>query len=151
MLRNSAEAEDATQETFLRVHKYFGGLDPTRPVAPWVSSIAYRECLKRLHEVARAPSTVEDIEEPGRFGAGEGDALPTDVAEHGEEAGLLRTSLASLAAQDRAILHLHYWEGLSTSEVSQAVDMPVGTVKIRLFRARNRLRELLEPSFQEVW
>jgi RNA polymerase sigma-70 factor (ECF subfamily) len=144
VLRNRSEADDATQETFVRVHKYFDRFDPTRPIEPWLSSIAYNVCLRRLQGVAKAPVlSSETLDIPS------GEASQEEGLASGEEAGLLKESLSALAAMDRAILHMHYWQGLSTVEVAEAVDMPVNTVKVRLFRARNKLRELLSPKLAE--
>lgn len=143
MLRNPAEAEDASQETFMRVYKYFDRYDPTRPIEPWLSSVAYNVCLQRLAKTKKVPEGADgswDLPDSSEGGTG----TEARVARR-EAAGLLEGALGSLAAQDRAILHMHYWQGFSTSEVSRATDMPVNTIKTRLFRARNRLREFLTP------
>jgi RNA polymerase sigma-70 factor, ECF subfamily len=149
MLRNQAEAEDASQETFLRVHKYFDRFDTTRPVEPWISSIAYNVCLRRLKGVARTSTKEADTEGLTSPEEAQGFDRMEDGAASREEASLLQVGLASLAAQDRAILHMHYWQGMSTAEVSEAVDMPANTVKIRLFRARGKLRKVLGPLMGE--
>jgi RNA polymerase sigma-70 factor (ECF subfamily) len=149
VLRNAAEADDATQETFVRVHRYFDRFDSSRPIEPWLSSIAYNVCLRRLQGVARAPVPSEQAEEMAVECDEEAPSLQEGDLGRGEEASLLQRSLEELAAMDRAILHMHYWQGLNTVEVAEAVDMPVNTVKVRLFRARNKLRELLAPELEE--
>jgi len=149
MLRNSTEAEDAAQETFIRVHKYFGTFDPTRPVEPWLSSIAYNVCLQRLQRAAKRRTQEAEPERMTSPEEAQGASRLENGAVRNEAASLLREGLSSLAAQDRAILHMHYWQGLSTAEVSQATDMPVNTVKIRMFRARGKLRDVLGPMLKE--
>jgi len=145
MLRNESEAEDACQETFMRVYRFFSRYDATRPIEPWLSRIAYNVCLQRLQRIGGTPrgGTDPDMTSGPQTG-GEGGAAENGIARK-ETASLLDEALSTLAAQDRAILHMHYWQGFTTAEVSEATDMPVNTVKVRLFRARNRLREFLTP------
>ena len=144
VLHSSGEAEDASQEVFLRMHRSIGTYDPTRTMAPWVARTAYHVSLRRLETTARrtdAPTgsdelaTVED----------EGARSPEQQVEAKEAGALLARALDGLAAQDRVLLDLRYREGLSDAEVSEATGMPVNTVKTRIFRARGRLREWLAP------
>lgn len=144
MLRDGAEAEDVSQEVFLRMHRSFDGYDPTRPLAPWVSRTTYHACLRRLQASARKAGRLE--REPSLAAGVDPDApSPEQAAEAGEAAALLARAVEELPAQDRALLDLRYREGLSDAEVSEATGMPVNTVKTRLFRARARLRGWLAP------
>lgn len=144
MLRDGAEAEDVSQEVFLRMHRSFEGYDPTRPLAPWVSRTTYHACLRRLQSSARRARRLE--REPSLSGDFDPDARsPEQSAEASEAAALLARAVEELPAQDRALLDLRYREGLSDAEVSEATGMPVNTVKTRLFRARARLRGWLAP------
>jgi RNA polymerase sigma-70 factor (ECF subfamily) len=143
MLRDGAEAEDVSQEVFLRMHRSFESYDPTRPLAPWIARTTYHACLRRLESAARrsvsgdpeALSAVPDELRPS----------PEDAAASGEASALLLRALDDLPAQDRALLDLRYQEGLSDAEVAEAAGMPVNTVKTRLHRARGRLRGWLAP------
>jgi RNA polymerase sigma-70 factor (ECF subfamily) len=146
MLRSQSEAEDASQEVFLRIHKAFETYDPTRPLTPWVSRITYNVCLQRLRKVKREgpranPETLDRMEN--------GRALPEDEAAGREATGLLLDALDQLSAQDQALLTLRYREGLSDSEVAEAVGMPVNTVKTRIFRARSTLKKRLAPMLRD--
>ncbi len=136
MLRNSSEAEDASQEVFLRMHRSFHTFDSTRPMSPWVARTAYHVCLRRLESAARKPVEPDAVEEA---------RSPEQAAASQEAASLLARALQDLPAQDRALLDLRYREGLSDAEVSEATGMPVNTVKTRIFRARARLRGWLAP------
>jgi RNA polymerase sigma-70 factor (ECF subfamily) len=144
MLRSESEAEDATQEVFLRMHRSFDTFDPTRPMTPWVARAAYNACLRRLeqsrrrHPASGEPEELEAIEDTAR-------PNPEQEAERQEALGFLSRALAELPAQDRALLDLRYREGLSDAEVAEATGMPVNTVKTRIFRARARLRAWIAP------
>jgi RNA polymerase sigma-70 factor (ECF subfamily) len=143
MLRDGAEAEDVSQEVFLKMHRSFDTHDPTRPLAPWVARIAYHACLRRLEGAARRelagdPEALEAVpDERGR--------TPEQAVQGGEASALLLRALHDLPAQDRALLDLRYREGLSDAEVSEATGMPVATVRTRMFRSRARLRGWLAP------
>ena len=144
MLRDGAEAEDVSQEVFVRMHRSFDGYDPTRPLAPWVARTTYHAALRRLQAAARRPALLEregslpDEADPAA-------TSPEQEAEASQAAALLAQAVGELAAQDRALLDLRYREGLSDSEVSEATGMPVNTVKTRIFRARAKLRAWLAP------
>ncbi len=143
MLGSGAEAEDACQEAFLRMHRSIDSFDGTRPLAPWISRIAYHVCLRRLERAAGQPRTGLAEEELAALPDGGRD--PERRVAPSEEDALLDRFLGELAAQDRALLLLRYREGLSDSEVAEATGMNIGTVKTRLHRARAWLRERLAP------
>jgi len=143
MLRDGAEAEDASQEVFLRMHRSFDTYDATRPLTPWVSRTTYHACLRRLQSAARRAGGTE--RESSLAVAADGARSPEQSAAANEAVAMLARAMEDLPAQDRALLDLRYREGLSDAEVSEATGMPVNTVKTRLFRARARLRAWLAP------
>lgn len=126
--RDPAEAEDAVQEAFLRAHRALHRFDPARPFGPWILTIAARRALTRARRRRRdAPlEAAAAAAEP---------AAP-------REAGL-SDALDELSPADRAILVLKYKEGLSVSEIARALDIGEPAVKVRLFRARERLMKRL--------
>lgn len=148
MLRDGAEAEDVSQEVFLRMYRSFGTYDATRPLAPWVSRTTYNACLRRLQTSARRAGQLE--REPSlAIEADPAAPSPEQSAAAGEAAALLARAVGELPAQDRALLDLRYREGLSDADVSEATGMPVNTVKTRIFRARAKLRAWLGPHLSE--
>lgn len=148
MLRDGAEAQDASQEVFLRMHRSFDSYDPTRPLAPWVSRTTYHACLRRLQASGRRAGMLEQ-EEALLVHADPAAPSPEQAAAASEAAALLARAVEELPAQDRALLDLRYREGLSDAEVSEATGMPVNTVKTRLFRARAKLRGWLGPRLTQ--
>jgi len=149
MLRNKQEAEDASQEVFMRVHRSINSHDPTRPLAPWLTKITYNICLKRI---SRKRQTTEkeielyddDIPEGGNEKTPEIEMTGKQMATH-----VLR-ALDRLSAQDRALVAMRYSEEFTDSEIAESTNMPVGTVKTRLHRARGKLRKILAPYIREV-
>jgi RNA polymerase sigma-70 factor, ECF subfamily len=148
MLRDGAEAEDVSQEVFLRMHRSFDRYDPTRPLAPWVARTTYNACLRRLETAPRRaladdPEVLDAIPDDRA-------RSPEDGAASGEASAMVLRALEDLPAQDRALLDLRYREGLSDAEVAEATGMPVNTVKTRIFRSRARLRGWLAPLLRRT-
>jgi RNA polymerase sigma-70 factor (ECF subfamily) len=147
VLGRGAEAEDAGQEALLNMHRGFSTFDPTRPLNPWVARIAYNTSIRHLKR----------RNAPGQAGYAEADftALPDDrgpsperVTAHRQSSALVAQALARLDPRDRVLVTLTYQEGLSNAEVAEAMEMPIGTVKTRLHRARGTLRRWLRPRLR---
>ncbi|NNF99458.1 MAG: RNA polymerase sigma factor [Desulfobacteraceae bacterium] len=149
MLINDRDAEDVSQEVFLRVHRYISGYDPTRPLAPWLARITYNSCLKRLpriQQIARNETPLEDYD-PVDDRQSSNPAYEVGAADTRRQ---VSAALDRLSAQDRALLVLRYREGFTDSEIAESTRMPVGSVKSRLHRARGKLRKMLAPLFKEI-
>jgi RNA polymerase sigma-70 factor (ECF subfamily) len=149
MLRNKQDAEDASQEVFMRVNRSINSHDPIRPLAPWLTKITYNVCLKRISRRSRTTEKEvefyeDDIPEEENKNTPETHMTGNQVTTH-----VLR-ALDQLSAQDRALVAMRYTEGFTDSEIAESTNMPVGTVKTRLHRARGRLRKILAPYIREV-
>jgi RNA polymerase sigma-70 factor (ECF subfamily) len=136
----SSIADELAAETFATAFRSWDRLDPGRPVRPWLYGIAanlvrhhWRKERRMLRAYARTgvdPVLVEDDAAVERVDAG---IKQRDLAE----------AIAALRPVEREILLLHAWAELSDAEIAGALDLPVGTVKSRLSRARARLRNQL--------
>jgi RNA polymerase sigma-70 factor (ECF subfamily) len=124
-------AEDAAQEAALRAWRYRerGGREPDRPGA-WLGRIAQREALRLV-----ARPRLEPLEGIDPSGPSHDDDVARRLA--------VERALAGLPTADRALLHAHYVEDLTCAQVAQRFGLPVGTVKVRLYRLRGRLRGVL--------
>ncbi len=143
-----AAAEDLLAQTFLVAFETRGRYDTGRPDAlPWLYGIA----TNVLHRARR--DEVRHHRALARTGVGEDVACPADrVAERLDAraaTAALADALAALSAGDRDVLLLVAWGGLGQDEVARALDLPLGTVKSRLHRARARLRAAL-PTPEET-
>lgn len=137
------DAEDITQETFLRAYRSLKRFDPTRPLRPWLLSIAANLAKNRHRSAARylAALTRSLRAEPT-------DSL--DVEKHAaqnQDAGQLWKAVRRLNADDQQIIYLRFFLDLSTVEAAQALDVAEGTVKSRLNRAVGRLRAVIKNDF----
>jgi RNA polymerase sigma-70 factor (ECF subfamily) len=138
-----ASAEDAVQETFLRLHQYAGQFDARREFRPWLYSIAANWARDVLR--TRVRRTTVSLQSPVR--GGEGDAcelltlLPADASpperrmETAEVCGRVQSVLAAMPRHLRQILHLAYFEQYGYQQIAEVVGIPLGTVKSRLHAA----------------
>lgn len=132
LLGREDAAADAVQEAWIGVVRGLGRLsDPARFPA-WSYAIVTRRCRDIQRRDARAPDLERDVEtaDPG---AGDLDAAHD-----------LKRALAKLAPDHRAALALFYRDGFTGAEIAEALGLPLGTVKTRLFHARRALRRYFE-------
>lgn len=111
--------------------------EKVRHVGAWIRQIAMREALRVLERSARRPIPMEEL--PGPAETDEGVDRLQDRLE-------LTEMLSSFTTLDRALVLLRYVADMSQPEVATALDMPEGTVKVRLHRIRQRLRSELENT-----
>jgi RNA polymerase sigma-70 factor (ECF subfamily) len=137
MLANDEDASDAAQETMVKVLRHLEQYDPTRSFTTWVFGIARNTCIDEHRRRAR-----RSFDEPGDLV----DPAPSPIArvvEH-ERSGILLDALASLPEMYREILVLYHFEHLKYHEIAEVLDLPIGTVMNRIFRARKKLRSGFE-------
>jgi len=142
LVRNREEAEDLTQETFLRAYRSLGRFDTTRPFKSWVYKIATNAGLNALRSRRRRGITVP-LE--GHDGSPQ-HSRETPRREMRDE---LEHAMAGLPPQPAMLIHLHYQEGMSIREAADVVGMNEGSAKVALHRARKRLRELIVEARRE--
>jgi len=136
ILHERGEAEDLSQETFLRAHSRLNTFDVNRPFGPWIRRVAANLCLNHLESLK--PETEFDEERDAAEGAG-----PEAVVEVRERGEQIRAALASLPARFRVVIELRHYQGLSYDEISAELNIPLSDVKSHLFRARKLLAEKL--------
>jgi RNA polymerase sigma factor (sigma-70 family) len=131
-------AAETMQDVWLRILRGIGRLrDPAR-LRAWLFGIARRAVMDRLREKFAAPPHA-DIDVAGIAG-------PPDPGDGSEAIGVMHEELARLPVIEREALVLFYLQELSLAELSEVIGVPIGTVKSRLFRARQLLRRQLESK-----
>ena len=136
-LGDRGRAEDAVQETFASIWRSAGSYRRERgPGAPWLYAVARNAIVDRRRTLGAPPA--EAVEEAS------GDAGPDERAESSWTAWRVHRALAELPEQERRLIELAYWGGLSQSEIADFLDIPLGTVKTRTRSALSRLADVLE-------
>jgi RNA polymerase sigma-70 factor (ECF subfamily) len=136
-LGDRGRAEDAVQETFASIWRSAGSYRRERgPGAPWLYAVARNAIVDRRRALGPVPA--EPVDEPS------GDAGPDERAESSWTAWRVHRALGELPEQERKLVELAYWGGLSQSEIAEFVGIPLGTVKTRTRSALSRLADALE-------
>ena len=146
ILRSPADAEDAVQDVWLQVWKRSATYDASRgTVGAWLVMSARSRALDRWRSKAsrsRAEGAVDAAEQMAK------PEDPTTRAASGQVGARVREALAQLQPQQRQVLEIAYFEGLSQTEIAERVQAPLGTVKSWTRQGLTRLRELVPL---EVW
>ncbi|MFN8091299.1 MAG: sigma-70 family RNA polymerase sigma factor [Vicinamibacteria bacterium] len=148
LLGDGEEARDVAQEVFLQVYRTLGRFEGRSSLKTWIYRIVVNQCHNRRrfwHRRGRDREEAldEGLAAPDRVGGGAWQASPYQQAVAGERARRVQRALLGLRFDQRTVLVLREIEGLSCEEVAGALGIPEGTVKSRLSRAREALRERL--------
>jgi RNA polymerase sigma-70 factor (ECF subfamily) len=139
MLRDRSRAEDAVQETFASIWRSAPSYRPERgPGAPWLYAVARNAIVDRAR--ARSEPAVEAPDQESH------DAGPGERAEASWTSWRIHRALEELPDNERKVIELAYWSGLSQSEVAEYLGIPLGTVKTRTRAALGRLADQLEEE-----
>lgn len=151
MVRHPEDARDLCQETFMRVYVNLHQYRHESPLKHWIGRIAYSIALRHLQ---RQKTPVGEA-----LAHGEATPLPDDMADEFDFsaacddlaiAARLRSAIEELPPLPRMLLTLYHLDDIPIPEIAQITGLPVGTIKSHLYRARLRLRELLEPISGEL-
>jgi RNA polymerase sigma-70 factor (ECF subfamily) len=135
-------AEDVTQDTFASVWRSASRYDPARgKAASWLYTVARNAIVDGLRR--RPPPTVENPPDVPSADPG-----PQDAAESEWVSWRVHRAVESLPEQERTLVELAYWSGLSQSEIADYVGVPLGTVKTRTRAALRRLADELEDELR---
>jgi RNA polymerase sigma-70 factor (ECF subfamily) len=138
---NAADAEDAAQEAFVNAYYGLRRFRSGAPFRPWLLRIVVNEARTRRSSAARRGLLAERA--LAASPSGEAAPSPEDAAEAGAFRAQLMAALRRLRNDDRLILAYKFFFDLSEAEMATALDCPKGTVKSRLSRALDRLRQVL--------
>jgi RNA polymerase sigma-70 factor (ECF subfamily) len=134
MLGDRGLCEEATQQTFLRAWQAAAGFDASRELGPWLATIARRVAIDmHRREAIRTAVPLESVtaDDAGLVEQPATDAL-LDVWE-------VRQAIAELPSEQREVVRLQHFEGLTHEQIAARLGVPVGTVKSRSHRAHRRL------------
>ena len=147
LLGDSAEAEEAAQEAFVRAYRSLGRFDERRPFRPWLMRITANLAKNRRRSLARQWARLERLVrgDPERVQGASWRDFPVSSPE--ASAQMLWQAVRRLGHADQEVLYLRYFLELDEAETAAAIRVPAGTVKSRLHRARRRLRAIVEAEY----
>jgi RNA polymerase sigma-70 factor (ECF subfamily) len=149
VLHDSSDAEEVLQEVFLQVWNQAGRYDPARSsVSTWLVLITRSRSIDRLRNrrVVDKAVTAAQHEKPVTHTSpeGMGDVLMLERRER------LRTEMEALPAEQREVLELAFYRGLTQREIAETTGIPLGTVKTRTLLAMKKLRSALQSEIEEL-
>jgi RNA polymerase sigma-70 factor (ECF subfamily) len=141
LLGDPDDAQDAAQETFIRAFYALGRFDDSRPLRPWLMSIAAHQASNRRRSLGRYFAALT------RFSR---EAELTDPEPAGDESGLLWQAVRQLKPDFQRAIYLRYFLDLPEADMAAALGVAPGTVKSRLHRALEALRAVIDRDFPEL-
>ncbi len=147
VLRDREDAEDVVQEAFLRLWRQGDEVDPDR-VAGWLARVIHNLCIDqtRRRKVVRThfgrpdPDAAAELHVEGPLGDPEW-ALRLDQRQQ-----LILDAMATLSAETRSVMMMHYFQGMKLQEIAEALGKTVSALKVQVHRARRSLRAVLEAD-----
>lgn len=147
MVRDAALAEDLSQEVFVKAFRSLASYDPSRKFSSWLFKIAHNTAIDQLR---RRTLDTEPLEGDGEEDPGPAHTLhsplsetPEALSQRGELRAAIEGAIEGLRPEYREVVLLRFQEGMSYEEIVEITELPLGTVKTFLHRARKQLAELL--------
>lgn len=142
---STADAEDLVQDVLIKLFSRSSELTSIRDLAPWLGRVLYNQFIDDVRRYGRQPlKLVHDGAEVDELQAT--DANPEQSMVRANDSQRLHNALAQLSEAHRVVLVLHDVEGYTTKEIEELTGTGQGTLKSRLHRARQRLRDLLKKD-----
>ena len=149
-IRDPAEVEDVTQEAFIKAYRALPAFRGDSAFYTWLYRIGINTAKNYLMAMGRRAPTSTEVEAEEAEGFEEGEQLrdintPESVLLSNEIAETVNRTIEALPEELRRAIQMREIEGMSYEDIAQAMDCPIGTVRSRIFRAREAIAEQLRP------
>ncbi|MFH7320715.1 RNA polymerase sigma factor [Desulfurivibrio sp. D14AmB] len=148
-VKDEEEAKDLTQDIFITVHRTLGSLRDEDKFSAWLYQLALNHCRNRYKRLQRRgffrSRSLDDPDSPLHLTSGE---TPEGLLGQQDQDQLVRKAIASLSEAEKEVILLRDIEGMSYDEIGTILEIPLGTVKSKLNRARLALKERLEKVLE---
>ncbi len=144
LVGNWETALDITQEVFVRTYQMLHTFDTHRTFKPWIYRIATNRCYDYLRRQGRKRAVMRESELSEHLSSPNRSLDPEDRAIQNEIRQTVEEVVASLPPHYRAVITLRYLEDMSYKEIAEALNLPIGTVKTHIHRARERMKDALQ-------
>jgi RNA polymerase sigma-70 factor, ECF subfamily len=155
-LHDENDAQDLAQETFVRIYEHANSFDGRKKFTTWMYTIATNLVKDRFRYLSRHPATsldrlAEETDDRAPKNIPDSRAAnPSDAAERAERARAVQQAIASLPQELKTSLILSTYQDLSHAEIAQILSCSTKAVEVRIYRARQQLRTLLQNLFDDA-
>jgi RNA polymerase sigma factor (sigma-70 family) len=148
MVRHPSDREDICQDVFLKIYQNLGSFRQQAKLSTWIGRIAYNSCLNHIEK--KKDRLMEDYWQPDQNWEDlEGfNTSPEAAAELSDLNSKVQAEISKMPVNHRTALTLYHVDGLSYQEVAEVMNLPEGTVKSYLYRARQHLKQKLTSQYQ---
>ena len=155
LIRNPGEVEDVTQEAFIKAYRALPSFRGDSAFYTWLYRIGINTAKNYLAAAGRRAPTTTEVEAEDAEGYAEGELLrdintPESLLLSKEIAGTVNAAIESLPEELRSAIQLRELEGMSYEDIARLMDCPIGTVRSRIFRAREAIAERLQPLLDQA-
>lgn len=145
LVGNHDEARDLSQEAFLKAYRALGTFKQEARFSSWLYQIAINATRDRLRRRCRRTDlSLDDVEEKGESSLRDGAPSALELIESSDLSRAVAAAMAALPEEQREVVILKEYQGLTFPEIAEALDLPLSTVKTRLYRGLGQLRVRLE-------
>lgn len=155
MTNNPTDADDLTMETFTKAFSSLNSYSPTNAFSTWLFSIASNHCIDFIRKKRMQTISINDM-----AGTSDGELyeypLPSDIPSpeetmvSEERKVLLHELVAQIKPRYRRLIEMRYFQEMSYEEIASELNMPMGTVKVQLLRARNLLATMIKSRRDQI-
>ena len=153
MVNNKDDAEDLTLEAFGKAFMRLEQYSPKYAFSTWLFRIASNNCIDFLRKKKMKTTSIDKTEEDDGISTiflTSQTLNPEQEAIRNQKMKLMRELVEKLKPQYKNLIDLRYFQGLSYDEISTQLDLPLGTVKAQLYRARSVLKEIIKPKLDHI-
>lgn len=150
VLNDPTDAEDVTQDVFIMIWNKAGMYDPSRgkPLT-WAVTMTRNKAIDKLRSLQRRFRLKEEAGEEAKTGETIHERQPLDDVETAEQGALVRSAVDKLGPEQREVIEMAYFQGLTQNEIAEKLRQPLGTIKARIRRGMIKLRKIVGPQFSE--
>lgn len=142
--KSKEQAEELAQDVFLKVYHSLKGFRKDARLSTWIYRIAYNAAVSTTRKKELLWTALEEDKDAGEDQAFFGDEESIDAKRH----EMLAPAMEQLSSGEQLLIQLHYNQGMGMSEMAEILDLSVSNVKVKLFRTRKRLHEIIENGIK---
>jgi RNA polymerase sigma factor (sigma-70 family) len=139
---NREEAEEITQDSFLKAYRSLNGFKKKSSFATWLYRIVYNTSISYVRAKKKGVLSLEDF--PADATDFAGDNSSEEEAEMEYKKALIGFALQKINEEERGLITLYYFEEMNTDEISEVTGLSKSNIKVKLFRARQKMLEIIE-------